>query len=132
MDYEHVFAQAARGVEVVGVSLLLLGAILAGGVFARRLVRGGGFHAAYHAFRGDLGRAILLALELLVVADIIGTVATTPTLDDLAVLAAIVAIRTFLSFYPRAGRERALALAAAARSREGRWPCGVTGICCAD
>ena len=98
MDYEHVFAQAARGVEVVGVSLLLLGAILAGGAFARRLVRGGAFPAAYHAFRGDLGRAILLALELLVVADIIGTVATTPTLDDLAVLAAIVAIRTFLSF----------------------------------
>ena len=99
MDYsENVFTQAARGVEVVGVSLLLLGAILAGGAFARRLVRGGAFTAAYHAFRADLGRAILLALELLVIADIIGTVATTPTLDDLAVLAAIVAIRTFLSF----------------------------------
>jgi uncharacterized membrane protein len=98
MDYENAFAQAARGVEVVGVSLLLLGAILAGGAFARRLVRGGGFIAAYHAFRADLGRAILLALELLVVADIIGTVAASPTLDDLAVLAGIVAIRTFLSF----------------------------------
>ena len=98
MDYENAFAQAARGVEVVGVLLLLFGAILAGGVFARRLVRGGAFIAAYHAFRADLGRAILLALELLVVADIIGTVAASPTLADLAVLAAIVAIRTFLSF----------------------------------
>lgn len=98
MDNESAFALAARGVEVVGVALLLLGAILSGVAFARRLVRGGGFIAAYHAFRADLGRAILLALELLVVADIIGTVATTPTLDDLAVLAGIVAIRTFLSF----------------------------------
>ena len=98
MEYENAFAQAARGVEVVAVALLLLGAILAGGAFARRLVRGGSFSATYHAFRADLGRAILLALELLVIADIIGTVATTPTLDDLAVLAGIVAIRTFLSF----------------------------------
>jgi uncharacterized membrane protein len=98
MEYENAFAQAARGVEVVAVALLLLGAILAGGAFARRLVRGGGLIAAYHAFRADLGRAILLALELLVVADIIGTVAASPTLDDLAVLAGIVAIRTFLSF----------------------------------
>ncbi len=98
MDYENAFGQAARGVEVVAVALLLAGAILAGAAFARRLVRGGGFIGAYHAFRADLGRAILLALELLVIADIIGTVATTPTLDNLAVLAGIVAIRTFLSF----------------------------------
>ena len=98
MDNESAFALAARGVEVVGVAVLLLGDILAGGAFARRVVRGGGFAAAYHALRADLGRAILLGLEMLVIADIIGTVATTPTLDDLAVLAGIVAIRTFLSF----------------------------------
>ena len=46
--------------------------------------------------RADLGRAILL--ELLVIADIIGTVAIEPTLQNLGVLAVIVAIRTFLSF----------------------------------
>jgi uncharacterized membrane protein len=42
-------------------------------------------------------RAILLGLELLVVADIIGTGAIEPTLNNLP-LAVIVAIRTFLSF----------------------------------
>ena len=52
----------------------------------------------YTRFRRVLGRAILLGLELLVAADIIKTVAVTPTLDSVVVLAIIVLIRTFLSW----------------------------------
>ena len=52
----------------------------------------------YERFRRVLGRAILLGLELLVAADIIKTVAVTPTLDSVVVLAIIVLIRTFLSW----------------------------------
>lgn len=52
----------------------------------------------YDAFRRQLGRSILLGLEFLVAADIIRTVAVTPTAQSVAVLAGIVAIRTFLSF----------------------------------
>ena len=52
----------------------------------------------YRRFRQQLGRSILLGLELLVAADIIRTVAVTPTLSTVLVLALIVAIRTFLSF----------------------------------
>lgn len=44
------------------------------------------------------GGALLLALEVLVAADLIRTVAVAPTLDNVAVLALIVLIRTFLSF----------------------------------
>jgi uncharacterized membrane protein len=98
MEPESFVANAAHGVEVAAVVVLLLGALLAGGAFARRLVRGAAFEHAYHALRADLGRAILLGLELLVIADIIGTVAVSPTVKNLAVLALIVAIRTFLSF----------------------------------
>ena len=47
---------------------------------------------------GDLGRAILLGLESLAAADIIGTVAVDPTFRSLGVLGLIVLIRTFLSF----------------------------------
>ncbi|MEO7404008.1 MAG: DUF1622 domain-containing protein [Burkholderiales bacterium] len=53
--------------------------------------------------------AILLGLEVLVAADIVRTVAFTPTLDSVMVLALIIAIRTFLSW--------SLAL-----ELEGRWP----------
>src|SRR6266545_599095 len=63
----------------------------------------------YQRYRQDLGRAILLGLEVLVAADIVRTVAFTPTMDSLIVLAMIVAIRTFLSW--------SLAL-----ELEGRWP----------
>jgi uncharacterized membrane protein len=53
--------------------------------------------SAYRVCRQDLGRAILLGLEFLVVGDIIRTVVVHPTLDNLLVLAIIVLIRTFLS-----------------------------------
>ena len=52
----------------------------------------------YDWYRQALGRAILLGLELLVAADIIGTVAVRPTLETVGVLALIVLVRTFLSF----------------------------------
>lgn len=98
MNYEHLIISAARLVELAGVAVLLLGALLAVGIFIKRLFQGLVFQNAYHALRADLGRAILLGLELLVIADIIGTVAIEPTLQNLGVLAVIVAIRTFLSF----------------------------------
>lgn len=98
MDYEHLVAAAAGVVELIGVAVLLLGAFVAAVVFTRRMVGGMAFQEAYHALRADLGRAILLGLELLVIADIIGTVAIEPNLQNLGVLAVIVAIRTVLSF----------------------------------
>jgi uncharacterized membrane protein len=98
MEYEHLITGSARIVELAGVAVLILGALVAAGAFAWRVSRGAEFQQAYHGLRADLGRAILLGLELLVIADIIGTVAIKPTFENLGVLAAIVAIRTLLSF----------------------------------
>ena len=98
MEQELLITGAARIVEMAGVGVLIFGALLAAAAFAFRLSRRSGFHDAYHELRADLGRAILLGLELLVIADIIGTVAIKPTFQNLGVLAVIVAIRTLLSF----------------------------------
>ena len=98
MNLHELIPVAARVVELVGVAILLIGALLALGAFGVQLGRGRGFVAVYDDLRANLGRAILLGLEFLVIADIIGTVAVEPTLANLAVLAVIVAIRTFLSF----------------------------------
>ena len=98
MDHAETIAAAAQIVEYAGVAVLLFGAALAVAIFARRLLSATSFQEAYHALRADLGRAILLGLELLVIADIIGTVAIEPTLSNLGVLGVIVVIRTFLSF----------------------------------
>lgn len=52
----------------------------------------------YAPFRRELGRSTLIALELLVAADILRSLVLEPSLPNIAVLAALVAIRTFLSF----------------------------------
>jgi uncharacterized membrane protein len=85
-------------IEAAGVAVIVLGAVMAIAVFLLRLARGGPSGETYHAFRTSLARAILLGLEFLVAADIIGTVAVEPTLRNLYVLGLIVLIRTFLSF----------------------------------
>ena len=70
--------------------------MLAAGIAIGRLLRR--TPDTYRMFRSQLGRAILVGLELLVAADIIRTVAVTPTLESVGVLAGIVVIRTFLSW----------------------------------
>ncbi len=87
-----------RAVEVVGIAIIVVGATVSLLVFLRAILRRGSREESIGAFRSDLGRSILLGLEFLVAADIINTVAIEPTLDSLAVLAGIVAIRTFLSW----------------------------------
>ena len=64
----------------------------------RKLRAGNDDLSFYRLYRQLLGRSILLGLELLVAADIIRTVAVTPTFESVGVLAIIVLIRTFLSF----------------------------------
>ena len=96
-----------RIVEICGIFVIVLGALIAAAIYARDIARGAS--DAYKCVRSNLGRSILLGLELLVAADIINTVAIEPTLESLAVLAGIVLIRTFLSF-------------ALEVEIEGRWP----------
>ena len=48
--------------------------------------------------RHQLGSYLLLGLEFLIAADIIGTI-THPTLNDMAVLGSIVLIRTVISYF---------------------------------
>lgn len=85
-------------VEGTGVLVIVVGALVAVGVVGMKIRREGLQKGLYREFRTSLARAILLGLELLVAADIIGTVAVEPTLRSLAVLGLIVLIRTFLSF----------------------------------
>jgi len=58
----------------------------------------GDWEAAYNFYRSNIGRGILLGLELLVGADIISTITSPLTIESVGLLAGIVLIRTFLSF----------------------------------
>ncbi|ADI13671.1 DUF1622 domain-containing protein [Truepera radiovictrix] len=93
----EVFAHTAGVViELAGIAVILLGVLVSTGAFLLQLARGS--RGAYNRYRSNLGRGILLGLEFLVAADIIGTVALEPSFENLGVLAGIVLIRTFLSF----------------------------------
>jgi uncharacterized membrane protein len=84
-------------VEILGILIILIGAVMALGRFLLNMDAGRG-DDRISCLRSNLGRAILLGLEFLVAADIINTVAIEPTLDSVMVLAGIVLIRTFLSW----------------------------------
>ena len=83
-------------VDAGGVAIIVVGVAGATVLALRMLLRREA--GAYEYYRRLLGRAILLGLEFLVAADIIRTVAVTPTFRSVGVLAVIVVIRTFLSF----------------------------------
>lgn len=85
----------ARIIEVAGVLTILIGTILSLGKFL--LSRQDGNKRSYKLLRQELGKGILLGLEILVAADIIATVVTEPTMNKVLTLGVIVIIRTFLS-----------------------------------
>lgn len=87
----------ASAFEYLGVAIIVVGFLVAAAISARRLWRRD-YSAAYTDIRAVFGRAVLLGLEVLVAADIIRTVALAPSLQNLAVLAGLVLIRTFLSW----------------------------------
>ncbi|PND59011.1 hypothetical protein CRM90_06190 [Mycobacterium sp. ENV421] len=94
MNFFEVIETVGKAIDATGVAVIAIGALLSATGVLRRLRT----KDAYRAFRQQLGRSILLGLELLVAADIIRTVAVTPDARSVAVLAGIVLIRTFLSF----------------------------------
>jgi len=96
MTFNDVIETIGMAIDAAGVVVIVIGASIAF-VFAaaRSLHREPN---VYRRFRQQLGQTILLGLELLVAGDIVRTVAATPTLTSVAILAGIVLIRTFLSF----------------------------------
>jgi uncharacterized membrane protein len=84
--------------EALGALILLAGAVLSALLAIRSMLRARDARAAYLVLRESFGGAILLALEVLVAADLVRTVAVAPTLENVAILGLIVLIRTVLSF----------------------------------
>jgi uncharacterized membrane protein len=86
-----------RAIEWSGIAVIIGGLVFGTVRFSQAILAGEADEARFRRYRADAGRGILLGLEFLVAADIIATVAIEPSLKSLAVLAGIIAIRTFLS-----------------------------------
>ena len=94
--YREFFSHVVDVVEAVGATILVVGGL---GAFARfvheiALRR----DDAFGDLRKNLGRVILLGLEVLIIADIIRTIVVEQSVESVAVLGIIVVIRVVLSF----------------------------------
>jgi uncharacterized membrane protein len=95
----HLIEWAALGIEVLAVAVIAVAVVVVavtGGPI--RYLFDVNKQSAYENYKHQLGKALLLGLELLVAADVVRTVALEPTLNNVAVLALLVVVRTFLSW----------------------------------
>ena len=98
MSYDEFISDVVKVVEGVGAAILVLGGLWAS--LGRSSGRGGAATraGAYVQLRRNLGRVILLGLEVLIIGDIVRTIIVDPTIESVAVLGMIVLIRIVLSF----------------------------------
>ena len=98
---KEILHLTSNGIGIVGVAIIVWGVIL---ITYRLLklefkrLRQKSIYPEREALRHQLGSYLLLGLEFLIAADIIGTI-THPTLNDMAVLGSIVLIRTIISYF---------------------------------
>ena len=99
IDQLHGYAETiAKILELAGAGIIIGGIILASWIFLKEGLGSQGWRSAYPRYRSNLGRGILLGLELLVGADIIATITAPLTAQSVLLLGGVVLIRTFLSF----------------------------------
>jgi len=94
---------ARTSIELFGVAVIVAGVVLAAYGFVSGLLRrsertAGRRQLLAEVMKSQVGRTLLLGLEILVAADIIETVALDPTLESTAALGLLVLVRTFLSW----------------------------------
>jgi uncharacterized membrane protein len=97
VDFHAWMEYVVMAFEIAGVAVLVIGSIIAlvrSGIALRR--QGGG--VAYQTARQSVGRAVLLGLEILIIADIVQTITIDPTVQSALTLALIVFVRIVLSF----------------------------------
>jgi uncharacterized membrane protein len=96
MSYEDFAIAVVRVIEGVGGAIMVVGGLLAFARYARQVVASAS--DPYRQLRANIGRVILLGLEVLIIADIIRTIVVDQSLQSVGVLALIVGIRIVLSF----------------------------------
>jgi uncharacterized membrane protein len=98
MSYEETVHDAVKVVEAVGASIMVFGGLVVFAIYIPRMLSPAKRPGSYEALRRQLGRCILLGLEVLIVADIVLTIIVEQTIESVVVLGVIVIVRILLSF----------------------------------
>jgi uncharacterized membrane protein len=97
ITFESAIGILVRVVESIGATVIAISIIIVIWSYVRGLFPGAGM-PTFLATRQRLGRGLVLSLEFFIGADIIRTVTTTFTLENILILGAIIVLRTVLSF----------------------------------
>jgi uncharacterized membrane protein len=87
---------SSEGIQALAVIIIVVSIVFGFARYVLQLVRRS--PSSYSAYKRLLGRALMLALEILVAADVIRTVLLDLTAQGLEILGALVVVRTFLSW----------------------------------
>jgi uncharacterized membrane protein len=93
-----MFEYITFALEIASAAIIAIGILYAAVNIIVSLIRKTGKTEIYRTFRVQVGRCIVLGLEILIAADIIKTLTIDQTFKDLGILAILILIRTFLSF----------------------------------
>lgn len=94
-EIKHIIEYVGKGTEIAGILIIVFGIAFA---LVKYFMHYKEAPEAYKIVRQEIGRAILLGLEILVAADIILTVVADIEMNRVLTLGLIILIRTFLSF----------------------------------
>jgi uncharacterized membrane protein len=97
MESITVIDTLSQLVDFAGVAVIIGGILFASSRCIVNSVQTNDYGKSFVLYRRDFARIILLGLEFLIAGDIIRSVAETPNLEKVIILAIIVLIRTFLS-----------------------------------
>ena len=98
MSYEEIVHDVVKVVEAVGASIMVFGGLVVFAIYVPRMLSPAKRPGSYEALRRQLGRCILVGLEVLIVADIVQTIIVEQTIESVVVLGVIVIVRILLSF----------------------------------
>jgi len=104
----HILEKAGIFMSLTSVAVIVVGLLVVFGNYVRHF-RQLSIEENFRKFKPQLAKVLMVALEILIIADVIETVIVDITFESLAALALLVIVRTWLSW--------TLDLEA-----EGRWP----------
>lgn len=104
--FQQIADSAALGMEVIASAVVSTGALTAGWRLLQSALHFGHPPPGRKEIWRHFGMSLLLGLEFMLAADIVRT-AISPSWQQIGELAAIAAIRTFLSYFLEADLERA-------------------------
>ncbi len=98
MNFDEIIYGVVLIIELIGAAIMVIGAVAALIRAIPEVLNRETRPYTYPGLRRNIGRSILLGLEVLIVADIIRTILVDTTIESVLILGTIVVIRVLLSF----------------------------------